>query len=61
MDNHPDPEAMEEYYSDCANLPDPLQPHGDADAALPGPHPPWRPVSVPEDAQTMADEIGPYV
>jgi hypothetical protein len=61
MDNQLDPQAMDEYYSDCASLPDPLQPHGDADGALPGPHPPWRPVSVPEDAQSMADEIGPYV
>jgi hypothetical protein len=61
MHNQPDPEAMEEYYSDCASLPDPLQPHDDADRELPGPHPPWRPVKVPEDAQSMTDEIGPYV
>ena len=52
---------MDEYYSDCASLPDPLQPHADADADMPGPHPPWRPVRVSEDAQSMADEIGPYV
>ena len=61
MHNQPDPEMMDDYYIDCASLPDPLQPHPDPEAALPGPHPPWRPIRVPEGARSMVDELGPYV
>ena len=61
MHNRPDPEAMEDYYTDCASLPDLLQPHRDPATALPGPHQPWRPVLVPEHARSMVDGLSPYV
>jgi hypothetical protein len=61
MTTRPDPEAMDEYFTDCACLPDPLQPHRDLARTPPAPHLPWRPVSVPEDTRSMADGISPFV
>ena len=57
----PDPEAMDEYFTDCACLPDPLQPHRDLARTPPAAHLPWTPVSVPESTRSMVDGISPFV
>jgi hypothetical protein len=62
MTTRPDPEAMDEYFTDCACLPDPLQPHHhDLARTAPDPHLPWQPVSVPEGTRTLVDGISPFV
>ena len=61
MHNTPDPEAMDEYIADSVSLPDPLQPHGEDAGTLPGPHQPWQPVRVPEEARSIVDGLGPFV
>ena len=61
MQTPPEPEAMDEYFTDCAGLPDPLQPHGDVTGTPPPAHEPWAPVSVPEDTRSMVDGIAPFV
>jgi hypothetical protein len=61
MTTRPDPEAMDEYFTDCACLPDPLQPHRDLAHTPPGRHLPWQPVSVPEGTRSMMDGISPFV
>lgn len=52
---------MDEYFTDCACLPAPLQPHRDPAGALPARHLPWRPISVPDGARSMVDGISPFV
>ena len=61
MQTRPDPEAMDEYFTDCACLPDPLQPHRDLARTPPPPHLPWQRVTVPERTRSMVDGIQPYV
>ncbi len=65
MNSRPDPEAMEEYFTDCACLPDPLQPHRDLARTPPAPHLPRiagrTQVTVPDRTRSMVEGISPFV